>query len=120
LRRANPSVDPNGADSTDDDGSGRLDFGDVVVDLETRKVTRAGATVQLTHLEFELLCYFLHNPARVYTREELLRRVWGIAHGGSRRTVDNFVAQLRSKLEADSAQPTHFVTVRGSGYRFDP
>jgi DNA-binding response OmpR family regulator len=91
-----------------------------VLDLDTRTALRGGVEVKLTHLEFELLSYFVANPAKVFTREELLARVWGLRHGGSRRTVDNFVAQLRSKLERDPEQPIHFVTVRGSGYRFDP
>jgi len=55
----------------------------------------------------------------VFAREELLRQVWKQS-SGTLRTVDNFVAQLRSKLEADPERPRHFITVRGSGYRFDP
>jgi DNA-binding response OmpR family regulator len=89
------------------------------VDLATRQVTRDGREVKLTHIEFELLAYFLRNPSRVFSRERLLRDVWGHATG-SPRTVDNFVGQLRAKLEADPESPRHFVTVRGSGYRFDP
>ncbi len=95
-------------------------FSDVLVDMDTREVTRAGEVVRLTHLEFELLSYFLAHPARVFRREQLLADVWGLQHGGSRRTVDNFVAQLRSKLEVDPEAPQHFVTVRGAGYRFEP
>jgi len=53
----------------------------------------------------------------VHSRERLLRDVWGV-RGGSPRTVDNFVAQLRGKLEADPDNPTHIITVRGSGYRW--
>ncbi|HKE16400.1 MAG TPA: response regulator transcription factor [Kofleriaceae bacterium] len=94
-----------------------LQFGDVAVDLATRTVTRGGADVRLTHLEFELLAYLIHNPAQVLSRERLLREVWGV-RGGSPRTVDNFVAQLRGKLEDDPDNPTHIVTVRGSGYRW--
>jgi two-component system, OmpR family, alkaline phosphatase synthesis response regulator PhoP len=94
-----------------------LQFGDVTIDLATRTVTRAGAEVRLTHLEFELLAYLIRNPAQVLARERLLRDVWGV-RGGSPRTVDNFVAQLRSKLESDPENPRHIVTVRGSGYRW--
>ena len=100
----------------------RLDlrrFSDVVVDLQTREVLRDGAPVKLTHLEFQLLAHFVKNPREVFTRERLLREVWEIG-SGSRRTVDNFVAQLRSKLERDPDAPLHLVTVRGTGYRFDP
>jgi DNA-binding response OmpR family regulator len=94
-------------------------FGAVVVDLGARVVTRDGEPVKLTHLEFQLLAHFVRNPGEPYTRERLLREVWTIG-SGSRRTVDNFVAQLRAKLERDPEQPRHLVTVRGTGYRFDP
>ena len=94
-------------------------FGDVAVDLQTREVTREGSPVKLTHLEFELLAHFVKNPREVFTRERLMREVWAIG-SGSRRTVDNFVAQLRGKLERDPDAPLHLVTVRGTGYRFDP
>jgi DNA-binding response OmpR family regulator len=95
-------------------------FSAVAVDLERRVVTRRGKPVSLTHLEFELLSFLLQNEQRVFARRQLLRSVWGVNHDGSPRTVDNFVAQLRTKLEDDPDRPRHIVTVRGSGYRFDP
>jgi DNA-binding response OmpR family regulator len=95
-------------------------FGDVVVDPHTRTVVRAGQPVSLTHLEFELLSFFCRSSGQVYSREHLLREVWGLRHSGQARTVDNFLAQLRSKLEADPEHPRHLITVRGSGYRFVP
>lgn len=95
-------------------------FSDVHVNLDTREVLRADQQVKLTHLEFELLRFFLENPGRVYERQALLREVWGVTHNGSPRTVDNFLAQLRGKLERDPESPQHFITVRGAGYRFDP
>jgi two-component system alkaline phosphatase synthesis response regulator PhoP len=97
-----------------------LRFGDLVVDLTSRTVMRAGQLVKLTHLEFELLSFFCRNSRRVFSREELVREVWGLRQGGQARTVDNFVAQLRAKLEQDPDQPRHLLTVRGSGYRFAP
>jgi two-component system alkaline phosphatase synthesis response regulator PhoP len=97
-----------------------LRFGDLIVDLASRTVTRAGQLVKLTHLEFELLSFFCRNSRRVFSREELVREVWGLRQGGQARTVDNFVAQLRAKLEQDPDQPRHLLTVRGSGYRFAP
>jgi DNA-binding response OmpR family regulator len=114
------SVSPANASGASASGAGReLRFSDVVLDLDTRTVVRGGAPVRLTHLEFELLSYLVRNPARVFSREELLRAVWGVRHTGPARTVDNFVAQLRGKLEQNPDQPRHLVTVRGSGYRFD-
>ena len=56
----------------------------------------------------------------MFSREELLREVWGYKRSETPRTVDNFIAQLRGKLEANAEEPRHLVTVRGSGYRFDP
>ena len=94
-------------------------FNDVVIDNVQRTVTRAGSLVKLTHLEFELLWYFVGHPQQVIARQRLLNLVWGQSVG-SPRTVDNFVGQLRKRLEPDPERPRHFVTVRGSGYRFDP
>jgi two-component system alkaline phosphatase synthesis response regulator PhoP len=94
-------------------------FGDVTVDTATHEVTRNAEPVKLTPLEFDLLCFLVKNPTRVFAREALLRQVWKQS-SGTLRTVDNFVAQLRSKLELDPERPRHFITVRGSGYRFDP
>jgi DNA-binding response OmpR family regulator len=93
-------------------------FGDVAIDLSARTVSRGGKPVKLTHLEFELLSFFCRNENRVFSREELLREVWGLRQANPARTVDNFVAQLRVKVEADPERPTHLLTVRGSGYRF--
>ena len=93
-------------------------FGDVAIDLAARTVTRGGEPVKLTHLEFELLELLLPQRDRVFSREELLREVWGLRQANPARTVDNFVAQLRAKLEVDPERPTHLLTVRGSGYRF--
>jgi DNA-binding response OmpR family regulator len=95
-------------------------FGDVVVDVGMRTVVRGGQPVGLTHLEFELLSYLCQSGGKVCSREHLLREVWGVRHSGQARTVDNFLAQLRAKLEADPEHPRHLLTVRGSGYRFDP
>jgi two-component system alkaline phosphatase synthesis response regulator PhoP len=98
---------------------GDLAFDDVAIDLGQRLVTRAGAEVKLTHLEFELLVFFVSHPSQVFSRTQLFNLVW-CQSAGSVRTVDNFVGQLRKRFEANPEQPRHFVTVRGSGYRFDP
>jgi two-component system, OmpR family, alkaline phosphatase synthesis response regulator PhoP len=99
--------------------SERLGFDDVVIDPTQRVVSRDGEVVKLTHLEFELLLFLVRNPQQVFARTQLLRLVWGQT-AGTPRTVDNFVGQLRKRLERDPEQPRHFITVRGSGYRFDP
>jgi len=96
-----------------------LRFGGLVVDLEARTVARSDRPIKLTHLEFELLSFFCHNSRRVCSREELVKQVWGFQQGQV-RTVDNFVAQLRAKLEEQPDRPRYLLTVRGSGYRFVP
>jgi DNA-binding response OmpR family regulator len=96
-----------------------LGFDDVAIDLGQRVVLRAGVEVKLTHLEFELLVFFVSHPSQVFSRTQLFNLVWG-QFAGSVRTVDNFVGQLRKRFEANPEQPRRFVTVRGSGYRFDP
>ncbi|HEY4056917.1 MAG TPA: response regulator transcription factor [Kofleriaceae bacterium] len=115
LRRAAP-LSPSTPVTT---GGETLAFSDVAVDLGQHVVTRAGVEVKLTHLEFELLVFFLRNPNQVFARNALFSHVWGQS-AGSVRTVDNFVGQLRKRFEPNPEQPRHFVTVRGSGYRFDP
>ena len=118
LRRSRlPAAPPSAAAQADEPR--QLRFGDVVVDVQGRTALRNDQPVSLTHLEFELLSFFCRNPGRVYAREELLRRVWGLPQG-QLRTVDNFVAQLRAKIEDDPNRPRHLLTVRGSGYRFAP
>jgi len=120
LRRARPgvaAVDQMQA-SSKEAAPAPIRFGAVEIDPRSRTVTRGGALVKLTHLEFELLSFFCRNERRVFSREELLHAVWGIRQGTPARTVDNFVAQLRAKLETDPDRPVHLLTVRGSGYRF--
>ena len=94
-------------------------FGEVEVDLISRQVRRAGVLVELTAQEFRLLAHLVENPGRTFTREELLAGAWGMDYEGTARTVDNFIRQLRAKLEQDPAQPRHLVTARGMGYRFE-
>jgi two-component system, OmpR family, alkaline phosphatase synthesis response regulator PhoP len=96
-----------------------LTFGDVTIDLDSRTVNRGGTPVRLTHLEFELLTFLCQSDRRVFSRTQLLREVWGGLQAGRARTVDNFMAQLRAKLESDPDNPKHLLTVRGSGYRFE-
>jgi len=96
-----------------------LELDGATIDLVQRQVVRANCEVKLTHLEFELLVFFLRHPSQVFSRSQLFHLVWGQSVG-SVRTVDNFVGQLRKRFEANPEQPRHFVTVRGSGYRFDP
>ena len=111
LRRAVPTT-PRPASS-------RFVFSDVEVDVEGRTVKRASAPVDITATEFDVLMCLVGERGKALSREDIFRRVWGPNHHGTPRTVDNFIQQLRSKLEADPQEPRHIVTVRGVGYRFD-
>lgn len=95
------------------------EFGDVRIDAAARTVTRAGATVDMTATEFDLLLCLVEARGVALGREAIFTRVWGPTHHGTQRTIDNFVQQLRAKLEPDPQRPRYFVTVRGVGYRFD-
>ena len=94
-------------------------FGDVTVELDEKRVLRAGQPLELTAQEFRLLVHLLSQPGRIFTREELLSGAWGLEYEGTPRTVDTFIRQLRAKLEPDPDQPRYFVTARGLGYRFE-
>jgi DNA-binding response OmpR family regulator len=96
--------------------SDRLAVGLVTADLRTRRVAVAGAPVDLTTTEFDLLTYLMRRPDRVCPREELLGEVWGYPPGTPTRTVDVHVAQLRSKL----GDAVRLRTVRGVGYAVEP
>ncbi|MCI0435088.1 MAG: response regulator transcription factor [Gemmatimonadetes bacterium] len=98
----------------------RFAFGDVVVDVPTRTVHRAGAPVELSPKEFDLLVYLLRQRGAVVHRDRLLQDVWGYKRPVATRTVDAHMALLRGKLEADASSPRHLLTVRKAGYRLDP
>lgn len=93
-------------------------FGEVAVDLSRRQVCRAGEPVRLTPLEYRLLAVLLANAGKVMTHRQLLREVWGPAYSESTHYLRIYVGHLRHKLEADPAQPRHFLTETGVGYRF--
>ena len=95
-------------------------FGDVVVHLEQMEVLRAGRPLNLTAQEFKLLRYFLENPMRVISRQQLLTEAWGYESYPSTRTVDNMILKLRQKLEPNPTEPRYLRTIHGAGYRFVP
>jgi two-component system OmpR family response regulator len=93
-------------------------FGLAVVNFDTYQVTVADKPLRLTSLEMKLLRYFVEHEGSVVTRAELLEEVWGMSQSTTTRTVDNFIVNLRKYFEIDAAQPKHFLSVRGTGYRF--
>ena len=101
-------------------GSAEYEFADgrVKVNFETFDVTVAGQRLRLTSTEMKLLRYLFDNEGKVVTRSELLEEVWGLSHSPTTRTVDNFMMNLRKYFEVNPAKPQHFLSVRGTGYRF--
>ncbi len=92
-------------------------FGDVTIKLRQRLVTRKGKRLVLSAREFELLRYLLAHRNEVVSREQLLRDVWGYHQLSVTRTVDNYIAKLRTQLEPKPHEPRYIVTVHGSGYQ---
>ena len=99
---------------------GTLRFGEAVIDFDTHDATAFGKSLRLTQLELDLVRYFAQHPGRVLSREELLERVWKLRNAPNTRSVDNFIARLRKLFEREPDKPVHFVSHRGSGYRFVP
>ncbi|MDR0930907.1 MAG: response regulator transcription factor [Clostridiales bacterium] len=97
-----------------------LKQGDITMDLQRYIITKAGDVIDLTLREFELLRFLITRPESIFTREELLEKVWGYEYYGDVRTVDVTVRRLREKLEIDPSNPRYIVTKRGMGYFFVP
>ncbi len=89
------------------------------VDLDQHVATRNGATLDLTNLEFNLLATFMSYPGRVWSRTQLIDKLWGHDFFGDERVVDTHVRRLRKKIEPDAANPTFIKTVVGRGYKFE-
>ncbi|MGB8405379.1 MAG: two-component sensory transduction protein RegX [Mycobacterium sp.] len=112
LRRGGDSDDIGAVD-------GVLEAGPVRMDVERHIVSVNGEPVTLPLKEFDLLEYLMRNSGRVLTRGQLIDRVWGADYVGDTKTLDVHVKRLRSKIEADPANPVHLVTVRGLGYKLE-
>jgi DNA-binding response OmpR family regulator len=98
----------------------RIKVGDLVVDPGRREVHKGGAPLRLTTLEFDLLSFLVGNPNQVFSRRELMDRVWGYTSVLDTGTVTVHIRRLREKIENDPSRPRHLETVWGSGYRFTP
>ncbi|MFW6195176.1 MAG: winged helix-turn-helix domain-containing protein [Chloroflexota bacterium] len=93
--------------------------GDLRISVETRSVECAGQSLSLTAKEFDLLHFLATHPGQVFTRDQLLNRVWDYTYAGDTSTVTVHIRRLRSKVEADPERPRHIKTVWGVGYKFD-
>ncbi|HYU78429.1 MAG TPA: response regulator transcription factor [Vicinamibacterales bacterium] len=97
---------------------GKFTFGRITVDLHTGITFRDSVPVELSSHESKLLTYLIRHEGQTLSRDQLLRDVWGYPELPLTRTVDNFIARLRGKLEDNPHQPRHILTVHGIGYRF--
>jgi DNA-binding response OmpR family regulator len=111
FRRAEQQVAPGNTPAL-------VDLGPVQVDLAGHRLMRDGETIPLKPKAFELLAFLVRNPGQVFTRDQLLEHVWGYDYAGETRTVDVHVHWLRTRIEADPANPVFLQTVRGTGYIF--
>ena len=105
---------------TETEPAEQLSIGDVSIDVPAHQVTRDGAQIALTPLEFDLLVALARKPRQVFTREVLLEQVWGYRHAADTRLVNVHVQRLRSKVERDPEHPEVVLTVRGVGYKAGP
>ena len=109
LRRAEPQTSPR-----------RLAYGALELDAETREVWRDGRELALTQKEFDVLWFLASHPRKVFSRDQLMRRVWGYEAALDTGTVTVHIRRLREKIEDTPSRPRHLQTVWGVGYRFSP
>jgi two-component system OmpR family response regulator len=115
MLRLHRLVQRSGVAAQDD---AELVVGDLVLNTDTREVTRGGEDIQLTATQFELLRYLMENPKRVISKAQILDRVWQYDFGGQANIVELYISYLRKKIDANRAPMIH--TVRGAGYVIKP
>ncbi len=102
-----------------EDAPAPFEVAGLVIDTPRHQVLKDGNELALTPREYELLVFLARNRGLVFSREQLLERVWGYEYGGDTRTVDVHIRWLRQKIEDDAANPRHLLTVRGAGYKLE-
>jgi two-component system OmpR family response regulator len=112
LRRAEMAVRPAG-------GEKLLRIDDLEIDIARHQAFLKGTTLELSPKEFDMLAFLAKNKGFVFSREQLLDKVWGYDYAGDTRTVDVHIRWLRQKIESDPAKPERLVTVRGAGYKLE-
>jgi DNA-binding response OmpR family regulator len=99
-------------------GPRTYEFADCALDMDSRSFARKGKEIPLTRTEFDLLAYFCANEGKALSRDQVMNDVWGTQYYGTQRSLDSFVASLRSKIEKNPRKPQHILTVHGVGYKF--
>ncbi|MBN1819575.1 MAG: response regulator transcription factor [Prolixibacteraceae bacterium] len=105
---------------SENDPSDDYQFGNVRLDFKEYRAFRSDKEIRLSAKEFEIMKYFIAHESEAVHRHDLLNEVWGFEAMPTTRTVDNFILDLRKKLEEDPSRPTHFKGIRGVGYKFVP
>jgi DNA-binding response OmpR family regulator len=101
-----------------DPARNRLEFRDLVIDVNERRIYRAGDEVELTHTEFDLLTFLASNAGKVLSREKILNSIWGYEYPIETRVIDVHIRNLRRKIESQPSRPYYILAVPGIGYRF--
>lgn len=116
MQVTNEQMSKNAKDSRDAGSS--LIIGEVEINSLARSVKVRGENISLTAREFDLLTFFARHPGQVFTRTQLLDKVWGYGHDGYEHTVNSHINRLRAKVEVNSAKPDYILTAWGVGYKF--
>lgn len=106
-------------ESTTENKNNRIQYGDLCIETDRYRVTRNGDVIELTLREFELVKFLAMQPGQIFTRENLLEKVWEYEYYGDVRTVDVTIRRLREKLERNPGKPEYVLTKRGVGYYFN-
>jgi DNA-binding response OmpR family regulator len=111
LRRSSQSIDINPTADT-------YNFGSVTINFKNQETTKNGKLLKLSFREYEIMRFFSDREGQVVSRDQLLNEVWGYDSFPTTRTIDNFIANLRKKLEDNPSNPRHLITMFGTGYKF--
>ena len=103
---------------TVDPARNRLEFRDLLIDVNERRIYRGGKEVELTHTEFDLLTFLASNAGKVLSREKILNSIWGYEYPIETRVIDVHIRNLRRKIETQPSRPYYILAVPGIGYRF--
>ena len=117
LRRVDMNGTPSGDSGESEENAESITAGDIVIDQSRHEVTVKGTIIDLTYKEYELLSFLAKHRGRVYSRDELLDKVWGIDYVGETRTVDVHIRHLRQKLGENQNGDDYIETIRGRGYK---
>jgi two-component system OmpR family response regulator len=112
LRRVEMAAQPAGGEKV-------LRIDDLEIDIARHQAFLRSTALELSPKEFDLLAFLAKNKGFVFSREQLLDKVWGYDYAGDTRTVDVHIRWLRQKIESDPAKPEHLVTIRGTGYKLE-